>query len=105
MPFYENAFDEDDKRRTGLQARSHIGRAWRPDLRGEKRCHRSVGSGDPTYGARNGVTDRSGLETRPTGRETVSQIGRAWRPDLHYHSHSSRMRERNPPQEVAYASL
>jgi hypothetical protein len=55
VPFSENVSDVDDKRRTGLQARS--------------------------------------------------QIGRAWRPDLHYHSHSSRMRERNPPQEVAYASL
>jgi hypothetical protein len=66
MPFSEHAFDEDHKRRTGLQARSQIGRAWRPDLRGEKRCYRSVGRGGPTYGARKGVTDRSGVETRPT---------------------------------------
>jgi hypothetical protein len=66
----------------GREKVSQIGRAWRPDLRGEKRCHRLVGPGDPTYGARKGVTDRSGLETRPTGREKVSQIGRAWRPDL-----------------------
>ncbi len=49
MPFSQYALDEDDKRRTGLQARSQIGRAWRPDLRGERRCHRSVGPGDPTY--------------------------------------------------------
>jgi hypothetical protein len=50
MPFYENAFDEDDKRRTGLQARSQIGRVWRPDLHYRSRS----------------FTDRSGLETRPT---------------------------------------
>jgi hypothetical protein len=55
MPFYEYAFDEDDKRRMGLQARS--------------------------------------------------QIGRAGRPDLHYRSRSSRVRKRNPPQEVAHAFL
>jgi hypothetical protein len=55
MPFSESAFDEDCNRRTGLQARS--------------------------------------------------QIGRAWRPDLHYRSRSSRVRERNPPQEVAHAFL
>jgi hypothetical protein len=54
---------------------TNVERASRP-------VHTSVGPGDPTYGVRNGVTDRSGLETRPTGRETVSQIGRVWRPDL-----------------------
>jgi hypothetical protein len=54
---------------------TNVERASRP-------VHRSVGPGDPTYGARKRVTDRSGLETRPTGRERVSQIGRAWRPDL-----------------------
>jgi hypothetical protein len=55
MPFSEQALDEDCKRRTGLQARS--------------------------------------------------QIGRAWRPDLHYRSRSSRVRKRNPPLEVAHASI
>jgi hypothetical protein len=30
--FFGSSAGEDDKRRTGLQARSLIGRAWRPDL-------------------------------------------------------------------------
>ncbi|MEY4179320.1 MAG: hypothetical protein RLY70_2894, partial [Planctomycetota bacterium] len=42
---------------------------------------------------------------RRTGLQARSQIGRAWRPDLHYRSRSSRVRERNPPQEVAHASI
>jgi hypothetical protein len=42
---------------------------------------------------------------RRTGLQARSQIGRAWRPDLHYRSRSSRVRERNPPQEVAHAFL
>jgi hypothetical protein len=39
MPFSEYAVDEDHKRRTGLQARSQIGRAWRPDLHYRSRSY------------------------------------------------------------------
>jgi hypothetical protein len=95
---------------------ANVERASRP-------VHRSVGPGDPTYTTVVvflvcvSETHRSKLlmpfskyafdedDKRRTGLQARSQIGRAWRPDLHYRSRSSRVRERNPSEEVAHAFL